>query len=605
MTIFIEVLENTLVALLQLKQGQRAVLIGICDTSRTVVLSGAFCTADDIAATRDEVNSLLPAPLQVIGACCSKQCDLASLRNSLWPGGLAAVVYENGLHVHPGDNTSSSLTATVQPEQPDGVPDVLHSAFVPLRCTADLMLEVVSPGTSAAASGSAPASPLRGQTPGGRLDEHAMHSAFDELEQEVCGPSTIFIADTPAAGGDSSAARMFMPDDTPLAALGATWDAPVHLRPYCRAEGAASLSAPSMVFDPIKGAMACAALRLDVLCYAPKDMPAQLAVQEVLFPAVRAQLRVMRREVERRGEVTPFTALHFQPPKLPHHITLVYPLPTSSIESDEEPLLPLRFHLHSLLGLPTNRPLLRVANAVEFGATGRAASSAAGAGGGGVGGKPRLADVHLGVAPSSVGGSVHLVQGSYDYHHYMQDKFDDSGWGCAYRSLQTICSWFVKQLYTSKPVPSHRQIQQTLVSIGDKQQEFIGSRQWIGAIELGFVLDTLLGVTCKVITVASGADMPSKAREIAHHFDTQGTPIMIGGGVLAYTLLGIDFNERTGECAFLILDPHYTGAEDKKRIQSGQWIAWKKMGDKAAAGGELFVKDAFYNLLCPQCPHTV
>ena len=44
---------------------------------------------------------------------------------------------------------------------------------------------------------------------------------------------------------------------------------------------------------------------------------------------------------------------------------------------------------------------------------------------------------------------------------------------------------------------------------------------------------------------------------------------MIGGGVLAYTLLGVDFNESTGQCAFLILDPHYTGADDLKRVQSG------------------------------------
>jgi hypothetical protein len=34
---------------------------------------------------------------------------------------------------------------------------------------------------------------------------------------------------------------------------------------------------------------------------------------------------------------------------------------------------------------------------------------------------------------------------------------------------------------------------------------------------------------------------------------------MIGGGVLAYTLLGVAFNEDTGAAAFLILDPHYTG----------------------------------------------
>lgn len=45
---------------------------------------------------------------------------------------------------------------------------------------------------------------------------------------------------------------------------------------------------------------------------------------------------------------------------------------------------------------------------------------------------------------------------------------------------------------------------------------------------------------------------------------------MVGGGVLAYTLLGIDYNARTGEAAFLILDPHYTGADDLKRIHAGE-----------------------------------
>ena len=62
----------------------------------------------------------------------------------------------------------------------------------------------------------------------------------------------------------------------------------------------------------------------------------------------------------------------------------------------------------------------------------------------------------LGPAGGVDAGSFHLVQGSYDYHHYMQDRFDDSGWGCAYRSLQTICSWFRIQQYTAKASPSHR-----------------------------------------------------------------------------------------------------------------------------------------------------
>lgn len=57
-------------------------------------------------------------------------------------------------------------------------------------------------------------------------------------------------------------------------------------------------------------------------------------------------------------------------------------------------------------------------------------------------------------------GKQYLVQGTYAYHHYMQDRMDDNGWGCAYRSLQTIVSWFRHQGYTNKPIPSHREIQE-------------------------------------------------------------------------------------------------------------------------------------------------
>ncbi len=56
------------------------------------------------------------------------------------------------------------------------------------------------------------------------------------------------------------------------------------------------------------------------------------------------------------------------------------------------------------------------------------------------------------------------MQGSYEYYHYMQDKLDDNGWGCAYRSLQTIWSWLRLQHYTNDPVPSHRCVHTLLQS---------------------------------------------------------------------------------------------------------------------------------------------
>lgn len=37
---------------------------------------------------------------------------------------------------------------------------------------------------------------------------------------------------------------------------------------------------------------------------------------------------------------------------------------------------------------------------------------------------------------------------------------------------------------------------------------------------------------------------------------------ILGGGVLAHTILGVAWNEITGQIKYLILDPHYTGGED-------------------------------------------
>jgi hypothetical protein len=101
-------------------------------------------------------------------------------------------------------------------------------------------------------------------------------------------------------------------------------------------------------------------------------------------------------------------------------------------------------------------------------------------------------------SPAAVGGAPALIRGSYEYCHYMQGRTNDAGWGCAYRSLQTIVTWFRLQRYTAKPVPSHREVQATLARLGDKDASFVGSSQWIGAIELGYILDDHLGVTCKV-----------------------------------------------------------------------------------------------------------
>jgi len=67
-----------------------------------------------------------------------------------------------------------------------------------------------------------------------------------------------------------------------------------------------------------------------------------------------------------------------------------------------------------------------------------------------------------------------------------------------------------------------------------------------------------------------------------------------GGGVLAHTILGVDYNRITGEVKFLILDPHYTGADDLTIVQSKGWCGWKDVS--------FWSKTAFYNLCLPYPP---
>lgn len=267
---------------------------------------------------------------------------------------------------------------------------------------------------------------------------------------------------------------------------------------------------------------------------------------------------------------------HFKPEELGHFFTCVYP---DGVPDDNSLISTKRQSLHSHFGLPNNRPYFRRGNRYIF-----------------KDGKSKLLiNPHVTVKGQVLGGRQYLVQGRYTYHHYMQDSFDDNGWGCAYRSLQTVISWFRLQGYTDTPIPTHREIQTYLVDIGDKPSSFIGSRQWIGSMEVSMCLNHFCGVDSKILHVNSGAELAQRASELAFHFEVQGTPIMIGGGVLAHTILGVDYNTETGDVKFLILDPHYTGADDLSTVLAKGWCGWK--------GANFWDKNSYYNLCMPQRPN--
>lgn len=64
--------------------------------------------------------------------------------------------------------------------------------------------------------------------------------------------------------------------------------------------------------------------------------------------------------------------------------------------------------------------------------------------------------------------------------------------------------------------------------MGDKPFTFLDSKQWIGSTEVSFVLQILLQIDVRILRASSGEEMLALIPQLAKHFDTQGTPIMIG-----------------------------------------------------------------------------
>ena len=270
--------------------------------------------------------------------------------------------------------------------------------------------------------------------------------------------------------------------------------------------------APVIHYEKVQDKVAKIPLCLDGLAMAPNDMKI-VDVMELLKGCAQRQVHILGgsilSEFKKLGSFSKPEVFHLKPEPFGHFASIVY-TQTGSCSV----FAPFRMKLHQKFLLKPDRPYFRRLNRFTFDVD-----------------KPTsgpLTNVHLGLAPSGVGGEVAIVKGAYSYHHYMQDGFNDDGWGCAYRSLQTLLSWFRHQGYANTPIPTHEQIQKCLVDIGDKEKSFIGSKQWIGSTEVGFVLETSCQIQSKFLSLSSGEDLENKGRELAHHFKTNGTPIMIG-----------------------------------------------------------------------------
>ncbi len=193
------------------------------------------------------------------------------------------------------------------------------------------------------------------------------------------------------------------------------------------------------------------------------------------------------------------------------------------------------------------------------------------------------------------------VKGNYNYYHYNCDKFNDAGWGCGYRTTQTICSWIRFQMLEKNKqnnieikvadVPSILDIQKILVDCGDKQSQFLGSKQWIGCFESSIVIDTLYDVPCKILH-CEAHQINKYFDDIWLHYEKFNSIVMMGGDLdnESKGVLGVAKNDKK---YFLIADPHCRSDKpSRENLQRDKWISWENIS--------LFDNGSFYNFCLPQ-----
>ena len=192
------------------------------------------------------------------------------------------------------------------------------------------------------------------------------------------------------------------------------------------------------------------------------------------------------------------------------------------------------------------------------------------------------------------------MRGKYEYWHYLCDGVDDRGWGCGYRTLQTIISWMVnnKKGLSEKAVPSIAEIQDTLVKMEDKPARFSGSREWIGSVEVALVLDMLCDVPGKIVHARSGQELEEVFDKVKIHFDITGCPVMMGGDLDASSKGVFGTCQTSSGKYFLIIDPHFVKTNKSKSktdptalVEDG-WAKWVNLNEFSAS--------SFYNLCLPQ-----
>ncbi len=104
---------------------------------------------------------------------------------------------------------------------------------------------------------------------------------------------------------------------------------------------------------------------------------------------------------------------------------------------------------------------------------------------------------------------LYYTKGIYEYFHYGDQSFNDQGWGCAYRSLQTILSWFhLQKRIDLKKMLTITEIQENIDEINYSNSDRIkNTNEWIGATEVSWIIQKLTGCDCRILHISDGKNI--------------------------------------------------------------------------------------------------
>ena len=129
----------------------------------------------------------------------------------------------------------------------------------------------------------------------------------------------------------------------------------------------------------------------------------------------------------------------------------------------------------------------------------------------------------------------------------------------------------------------------------DKPSSFANSKEWIGSVEVGLVLDQFCNVPCRIVDSRSGSELNQVFSQVFKHFIEKKCPIMMGGDLDCSSKGIFGACEDGKNFYFLVVDPHFVKTSDgitEKNIVDLGWAKWIKLED--------FVSSSFYNLCIPQ-----